>query len=59
MKEYKIFYEYYPFNMDNINPKSEIVTANSLEEAFIKLKELKGKDEIEIFEYSSRRFYKE
>lgn len=59
MKSYKLFYEYYPFNVEYLHPKSEIVDANSLEEAFTILEEMKGKDDIEIFKGPSREHYNE
>ena len=59
MKDYKLYYEYYPFDVENMKPKSEIVTANSLEDAFIALEELKGKGSIEIFKAPARKHYNE
>lgn len=59
MKEYKLFYEYYPFDVENMNPKSEVIKANSLDEAFIKLEESKGKGSIEIFKSPARKYYEE
>jgi len=59
MEEYKLFFEYYPFNVENMNPKSEVVKANSLEEAFTKLEKMKGKDSIEIFKTPARKHYNE
>jgi len=59
MKEYKIFYEYYPFNVEGLKPKMEVVNANSLNEAFNKLEIDKGKGKIEIFKGPARKFYNE
>jgi hypothetical protein len=59
MKSYKLFYEYHPFDVDNIRPRSELIEANSLNEAFEKLEALKGKDQIEIFKTPSQRYYNE
>lgn len=59
MKDYKLFFEYYPFDVENMNPKSETVKANSLEEAFIKLEEMKGNGSIEIFKAPARKYYGE
>ena len=59
MKEYKIFFEYYPFDVENMKPKSEIIFADSLEEAFISLEQQKGKGAIEIFKAPARTFYNE
>jgi hypothetical protein len=59
MKDYKLFFEFYPFNVENMNPKSETVNANSLEEAFTKLEEMKGKGSIEIFKAPARKHYNE
>ena len=42
-----------------MNPKSETVKANSLDEAFTKLEELKGKGSIEIFKEPARKHYNE
>lgn len=46
MKSYTLFYEYYPFDLENMSPKKEVVEANSLNEAFTKLEESKGKGSI-------------
>ena len=59
MKIYRIFYEFYPFNMDNLNPESENIEANNLEEAFTKLEKLKGKSNIEIFKAPAKKIYNE
>ena len=59
MKKYKIFYEYYPFNMEDLSPKKAEVEANSLTEAFDKLEEEKGKENIEIFKEPAIRHYEE
>jgi len=58
MKKYKILYEFYPFNMDNLHPKSEIVEAENLKTA-IKIIKNKYGDKIEIFEYAAKKFYNE
>lgn len=57
MKKYKIAYEYYPFNMEDLVPKWETIEADSLEEAFNKLEEDKGKGSIEIFKEPAIRHY--
>lgn len=59
MKTYKIFYEYYPFNVETLVPKMETIEADSLDEAFTKLEEMKGKDAIEIFKEPARKHYNE
>ena len=59
MKKYKIPYEYYPFNMEDLVPKWETVEANSLNEAFEKLEKDKGKGNIEIFKEPARKNYGE
>lgn len=58
MKAYKIAYEFYPFNMDNLSPKMENIEAESLNEAFNKMDEKYG-DKIEIFKAAARKFYGE
>lgn len=55
---YKILYEFYPFNMDELTPKTEIVEAKSLDEAFKKMEEKYG-DKIEIFKEPAKKFYNE
>ena len=59
MKEYKIFFEYYPFDVEHMNPKSKVLKANSLEEAFTKLEEMEGKNNIEIFKSPAIKYYNE
>lgn len=59
MKEYKIYYEYYPFDVEELNPQYEIIKAENLDEAFIKLEEMKGKGKIEIFRYVAKKYYNE
>lgn len=58
MNEYDIPYEYYPFDMNNLNAKFEKVRAENLESAFEKVKAMYG-DKIEIFKAPARKFYKE
>lgn len=62
MKEYKLYYEYYPFDMEHLSPKSESVSAESLTKAIEKLRE-KYSDKygckIEIFEAPARKHYNE
>lgn len=57
MKKYKIAFEYYPFNVEDLVPKLETVEADSLEEAFSKLEESKGKGTIEIFKEPAKKQY--
>jgi hypothetical protein len=45
--------------MEYLNPKCEEIEANSLEEAFSKLENDKGKGSIEIFKSPARKFYNE
>lgn len=58
MKEYDIPYEFYPFDMSNLNAKFETVEAENLEAAFEIVKKKYG-DKIEIFKAPARKFYKE
>jgi hypothetical protein len=58
MKTYKIFYAYYPFNMQTVKPLSELVEANTLEDAFQKMNDMYG-HAIEVFKEPAREFYKE
>ena len=58
MKTYDIPYEFYPFDMSNLNAKFETVEAVNLEAAFEKVKEKYG-DAIEIFKAPARKYYKE
>ena len=57
MKVYKILYAYYPFN-EKTKPLVEMVEANTLEDAFIKMKDMYG-NAIKVFEEPARKFYKE
>ena len=58
MKNYTIFYEVYPFNAEDMDPKRETVEAESLNEAFEKVYEIHGKDTIEIFKKPAVGNYK-
>jgi hypothetical protein len=58
MKNYKIFYAKYPFNMETVKPLFEIVEARNLNDAFAKMKDMYG-DSIEIFREAAKKFYKE
>jgi len=58
MKTYKILYAYYPFNVETVKPLVEMVEANTLEDAFAKMKDMYGTS-IEIFREPARKFYKE
>ena len=58
MKNYKIFYARYPFNMETVKPQFEIVEAKNLQDAFDKMKDMYGTS-IEIFREAARKFYKE
>jgi hypothetical protein len=58
MKTYKIAYATYPFNVETVRPKFELVEAKNLEEAFEKVAEKYG-DTIEIFKAPARKFYNE
>ena len=58
MKNYKIFYAYYPFNVETVKPLFEIVEARNLKDAFDKMKDQFGTS-IEIFREQARKFYKE
>jgi hypothetical protein len=58
MKNYKIFYAKYPFNMETVKPLFEIVEARNLNDAFAKMKDMYG-ESIEIFREQARKFYKE
>ena len=57
MKKYKIFYEFYPFNVEDMSPKIAYIDANSLSEAFEKLEKDKGKGNIEIFKEPAIKHY--
>jgi hypothetical protein len=59
MKKYTLFYAYYPFDMETVNPLREDITANNLNEAIKKLKKNKGEEEIEVFEGPARKHYNE
>jgi hypothetical protein len=58
MKTYKIFYAYYPFNVETVKPLWENVEATCLNDAFAKMKDMYGTS-IEIFREQARKFYKE
>jgi hypothetical protein len=58
MKVYKILYIYYPFNVETVKPLIEMVEANTLEDAFVKMKDMYG-SAIKVFEEPARKFYKE
>lgn len=58
MKTYKIPYEFYPFNVEHLQPNFEEVEAESLELAFKIMREKYG-EKIEIFEHPARRHYNE
>lgn len=58
MKEYDIPYEFYPFDMSNLNTKFETIKAENIETAFEILKKKHG-DIIEIFKAPARKYYKE
>lgn len=58
MKTYKIFYAYYPFNVETVKPLWENVEAACLNDAFAKMKDMYGTS-IEIFREQARKFYKE
>ena len=58
MKVYKIFYAYYPFNVETVKPLWENVEATCLNDAFAKMKDMYGTS-IEIFREQARKFYKE
>jgi len=59
MKTYIIFYAFYPFNMEGLVPEKALVEAENLEQAFTKLYEIHGRDNIEIFQQPAREFYNE
>ena len=47
MKDYVIYYKFYPFNVCGLIPDKIRINANSLDEAFKKFEELyKGKAEV-------------
>jgi hypothetical protein len=48
MKTYKIFYAYYPFNVETVKPLWEDVEAKCLKDAFDKMRDQYGTS-IEIF----------
>ena len=58
MKTYKIFYAYYPFNVETVKPLWEDVEAKTLEDAFAKMKDMYGTS-IEIFREQARKHYRE
>lgn len=58
MKTYKIPYEFYPFNMENLQPKMEEVEAESLNEAFEMVQEKYGSS-VEIFKQPAIQHYGE
>lgn len=58
MRDYTIFFAFYPFNMENLEPEKETINANSLEDAFKSMEDRYG-DRIEIFKEPARKFYKE
>lgn len=58
MKKYDIPYEFYPFDVMNLNAKFETVEAENLEAAFEIVKEKYG-DAIEIFKAPARKHYRE
>lgn len=58
MKEYRIAYATYPFDVMNFTPEFERVTANNLTEAIQKVRDKYG-DSIEIFEPQARKHYGE
>jgi len=58
MKTYKIAYAFYPFNMENLTPEVDYVTAENLNEAFAKVEEKYG-DSVEIFTAAAKKYYKE
>jgi hypothetical protein len=57
MKTYKILYAFYPLNAKT-KPLVEMVEANTLEDAFVKMKDMYGTS-IKVFEEPARKFYKE
>lgn len=57
--KYKLYYAYYPFEVTSVHPEVEEVEASSLTEAIDKLKDLKGRGAIEVFESPARKFYNE
>jgi hypothetical protein len=59
MKTYKIAFEFYPFDMENLKPRTEFVDAESLESAFDRVQEKYGAGKIEIFKEPARKYYKE
>jgi hypothetical protein len=59
MKIYSLFYEFYPFNVENMQPKKETVEAESLDDAIQILYKKYGRDKIEVFEKPAREFYNE
>jgi hypothetical protein len=58
MKTYKILYAYYPFNVETVKPLVEMVEANTLEDAFVKMKDMYGHS-IEVFKKPAHIFYNE
>jgi len=58
MKTYKIFYAYYPFNVETVKPLWENVEATCLNDAFDKMNDMYGTS-IEIFREPAKKFYKE
>lgn len=57
MKVYKILYAFYPLK-DTSKPLIELVEANTLADAFVKMKDMYGTS-IKVFEEPARKFYKE
>jgi hypothetical protein len=57
MKTYKILYAFYPLK-DKSKPLIEFVEANTLADAFVKMKDMYGTS-IKVFEEPARKFYKE
>lgn len=58
MKEYRIPYAAYPFDVEDFTLEWEFVNANTLTEA-IEIVRDKYKDSVEIFESPARKHYQE